>query len=216
MDVIVYFIIIMSLTSMTVLAFLVFLHEKEKRRIEEEKRNLVRKLEELEVSFTHRVNFEVEKYKEKDRKDIEKRIREILEKEYETKLDEWKRQEKERIEKMAIEEYGKQIFKKIGDKLAPFYILNKEGIIPHNLRFIGYPIDFLAFKGLEEQDYDNLEIYFIRIITSLDSINLSMKEEAIRNAILNHRIKWLDINVGNYIDEALQVEKNQNPCKQNY
>ena len=208
MDVIIYFIIIMSLTSMTILAFLVFLHEKEKRRLEEEKRNLVRKLEELEVSFTHRVNFEVEKYKEKDRKEIEKRMREILKKEYETKFDEWKRQEAEAIKEKAIEEYGKHILRKVGEKLAPIYILNNENINPRNLRFIGCPIDFLAFKGLEEQDYDNIEIYFIRIITELDNINPSLKEEAIRNAVLNNRIKWLDINIGNYIKEASQNEDN--------
>ncbi len=42
------------------------------------------------------------------------------------------------------------ILGKIAEHIVPFIIMSRLGINPRDLRFLGTPVDYIAFKGLSE------------------------------------------------------------------
>ncbi|MBQ4498332.1 MAG: Holliday junction resolvase, partial [Spirochaetaceae bacterium] len=65
---------------------------------------------------------------------------------------------------------------------------------PADCRFIGKPIDFIAFAGLEENDNVD-EILFIEIKTN--SSQLSPRERSLKEAVEKKKIRWVEFRVKN-------------------
>ena len=65
---------------------------------------------------------------------------------------------------------------------------------PADCRFIGKPIDFIAFSGLEENDSID-EILFIEVKTN--SSQLSQRERSLKEAVEKKKIRWLEFRVKN-------------------
>ena len=65
---------------------------------------------------------------------------------------------------------------------------------PADCRFIGKPIDFIAFAGLEENDNVD-EILFIEIKTN--SSQLSPRERSLKEAVEKKKIRWIEFRVKN-------------------
>jgi predicted Holliday junction resolvase-like endonuclease len=63
----------------------------------------------------------------------------------------------------------------------PFY--------PDEVRFVGSPIDLLAFEGVEDEEKD-ITIWFVEVKTG--SSKLSTRQQRIKDAILNNRVKWME------------------------
>jgi predicted Holliday junction resolvase-like endonuclease len=192
------------LSSIFILA-IVYINEKEKRELLRENTNLIKRIEDLEISFRDRLNFEIENYKKKDRKLLEEEIRKKMLSEMEEKLEDWKKEKEKEIVEKVLKDYGMYILKNLGEKFAPFYVMYKYKIDPRDIRFIGCPIDYIAFKGLEEKDYDNLEILFIKV--NQENRELTDREMAIKNAIENKKIKWLSIEIDKFLKENIDMEK---------
>jgi len=197
-------IVFILLSSIFILA-IVYINEKEKRELVQENSNLIKRIEDLEISFRDRLNFEIENYKKKDRKILEEEVRRKVEEEMEERFEDWKKEKEKEIIEKVIQNYGKYILKSLSEKFAPFYIMFKYEIDPRDIRFLGCPVDYIAFKGLEEKNFDNLEILFIKV--KGDERGLSDKEMAIRNAIENKRVKWLAIDSDKFLKENIDVEE---------
>ena len=65
---------------------------------------------------------------------------------------------------------------------------------PADCRFIGKPIDFIAFSGLEETDSVD-EILFIEVKTN--SSQLSQRERSLKEAVEKKKIRWVEFRVKN-------------------
>ncbi|MBO7135260.1 MAG: hypothetical protein J6V73_01390 [Spirochaetaceae bacterium] len=65
---------------------------------------------------------------------------------------------------------------------------------PADCRFIGKPIDFIAFAGLEETDSVD-EILFIEVKTN--SSQLSQRERSLKEAVEKKKIRWVEFRVKN-------------------
>ena len=81
---------------------------------------------------------------------------------------EWRMAEEDRIREDAIRRSTATILGTIGEHLAPLIIASNYGINPRDMRFIGTPIDFIAFKGLSEGEPD--EIVFIEVKSGKSSL----------------------------------------------
>lgn len=207
MEIVIFFIFFMIGLSFAIFFLLVFFNEKERRRLEMEKINLIRRIEELEISFQERLKFELERYKKEDRKTLEEEVREKLKREYELLLENWKKEEEKAIIEKTLKDYGSYITKKIGERIAPLYTFYKYNIDPLDIRFIGCPIDYIAFKGLESKDYDNLEVYFISVKTNKNKRFQNEREIAIKRAVEEKRVKWLDVEMTQFLDKILNIEE---------
>ncbi|MBO7421258.1 MAG: hypothetical protein J6U06_09090 [Spirochaetaceae bacterium] len=65
---------------------------------------------------------------------------------------------------------------------------------PADCRFIGKPLDFIAFAGLEETDSVD-EILFIEVKTN--SSQLSQRERSLKEAVEKKKIRWVEFRVKN-------------------
>ncbi len=70
------------------------------------------------------------------------------------------------------------------EQLAPF--LPGFDFKPTECRFVGKPIDFLVFKGMDEKDIN--EIVFVEV-KSGDS-KLSPIEKKVKEAVKNRKVRW--------------------------
>ncbi len=152
------------------------------------------------VYFIMKFNTKIDEYRRQDRVRLESELRSILEQEYKNRLDRWIMENEKNIRQDAIKKSSSVIIGKVGEHLAPLLIFEEYDINPKDIRFIGTPIDFIAFKGLEEQNYENVEIIFIEVKTG-KTTRLTEREKAIQDAINKGKIKWITIN-------TLEVMKN--------
>lgn len=65
---------------------------------------------------------------------------------------------------------------------------------PADCRFVGKPIDFIAFAGLEENDSVD-EILFVEIKTN--GSQLSQRERSLKEAVEKKKIRWVEFRVKN-------------------
>ena len=70
------------------------------------------------------------------------------------------------------------------EQLAPY--LPNFPFSPTEAKFIGAPIDFLVFKGLDDQRIE--EVIFVEVKSG--SARLNHNEHSLKDAIINKRVRW--------------------------
>ena len=75
------------------------------------------------------------------------------------------------------------------EQLAP-YLPNFE-YLPTECRFIGKPIDFLVFKGMDDKDIK--EIVFVEVKSG--NAKLTQHEKKLKEAIDKKRVKWVEYRI---------------------
>jgi predicted Holliday junction resolvase-like endonuclease len=105
---------------------------------------------------------------------------EAIKKEYEALFEKWKQEHEARIRQDAVQRSLAVTLGRVGEELAPLLIFKSYGIEPKDLRHIGTPVDYIAFKGLSEGRVD--EIVFIEVKTG-KSTRLSDIEREVKKAV---------------------------------
>jgi predicted Holliday junction resolvase-like endonuclease len=126
---------------------------------------------------------------------------EAVKKEYEALFERWKQEYEEKIRQDAVQRSLATILGRVGEELAPLLIFEKLGVGPKDIRHIGTPVDYVAFRGLSEGRVD--EIVFIEVKTGRSS-TLSDRERAVRRAVEEKRVSFAVINVKEELDRLLQ------------
>ncbi|MBS3162745.1 hypothetical protein J4467_02370 [Candidatus Woesearchaeota archaeon] len=75
------------------------------------------------------------------------------------------------------------------EQLAPF--LPNFDFSPTECRFIGKPIDFVVFKGMDEKQIE--EVIFVEVKSGASK--LSPQEKNLKEAILSGRVKWQEYRI---------------------
>ena len=75
------------------------------------------------------------------------------------------------------------------EQLAPY--LPNFPFSPTEAKFIGAPIDFLVFKGMDEQRIE--EVIFVEVKSG--AARLNHNEHSLKNAIINKRVRWHEYRV---------------------
>jgi Holliday junction resolvase-like endonuclease len=83
------------------------------------------------------------------------------------------------------------------EQVAPFLPDFPKDLKPSEARFIGKPIDFLIFKGMDEEHID--DVVFVEIKSGRSQ--LSQNERSLRDAINNKRVRWHE----HHIDQAISA-----------
>lgn len=113
---------------------------------------------------------------------IGKYLGKLLErKNFETKI------EQER--KDAIQRSRSVLGGQFAENLAPY--LPNFPFNPSECKFVGKPIDFIVFKGLDNKQTE--EIIFVEVKSGKSK--LSNTENSIKNTILNKKVKWMEYRV---------------------
>ena len=113
----------------------------------------------------------------------------IARREAQVSLVEWKQREEESIRQDAIKRSQSVIVGKVTEHVVPF--LPDFPWNPKDARFIGSPIDFLVFDGLDEGELR--DVFFVEVKTA--SSLLTNREKQIREAVEGKRIGWREVRI---------------------
>jgi predicted Holliday junction resolvase-like endonuclease len=126
---------------------------------------------------------------------------EAIKKEYEALFEKWKQVHEARIRRDAVQRSLAVTLGRVGEELAPLLIFKSYGIEPKDLRHIGTPVDYIAFKGLSEGRVD--EIVFIEVKTG-KSTRLSGVEKEVEKAVEEGKVRFLVVNVKEELERLAQ------------
>jgi predicted Holliday junction resolvase-like endonuclease len=111
----------------------------------------------------------------------------------------WKQEEEQKIRSDAVQRSQAISRGKVTEHIVPY--LPGFDFDPKDIRFLGTPIDLIAFKGLNTPTENLEEIVFIEIKTGRSV--LSSRERAVRRAVEEKRVAWRIINTDMEIPRPL-------------
>jgi len=112
-------------------------------------------------------------------------------------LDTWMLDKEQLIRKDAIEKSKSVNLGRMTEHFALF--MNGMEFNPKDARFLGHPVDFVVFDGLDEGDLRR--ILFIEVKTGKSQMNT--RERMVRDAVKNKMIEWVELKfAGTNGDEA--------------
>ena len=125
-----------------------------------------------------------------------------LQSEYEVKFQEWLFEKEREIREDAIKRSISTLLGMISEHIAPLFIAEKYEFNPKDLRFLGTPIDFIAFKGLS--DNNPQEIIFIEVKSGKTS-TLTPRERAVKRLVEEKKISWVTFNLREATERAVEL-----------
>ena len=90
------------------------------------------------------------------------------------------------------------------EQLAPF--LPDFKYLPTECRFVGKPIDFLVFKGMDNKNIE--EVVFVEVKSG--NAKLSPTERKLKQAIQNKKVKWKEYRVPLELTKNFDIEDIEN------
>lgn len=93
--------------------------------------------------------------------------------------------------KQAITQSRAVLGGQFSEQLSPY--LPDFNYSPTECKFIGKPIDFICFKGMDEKNIT--EVVFVEVKSGKKSNKLSPQEKNLREAIENKKVRWEEYRV---------------------
>lgn len=129
---------------------------------------------------------------------VRKEQRELALREARNKLNEWMQEHEKNIRRDAVQRSQAVTTGKVVEHLVPY--LPNFNYNPKDARFIGSPVDFVVFDGLNFDEDDQLTIVFVEIKTGMAT--LTRRERMVRDAIKAGRVKWVEWHASNELQQA--------------
>lgn len=169
-----------------------------------------RELQQLRAEFSARV-FEqaralFQSWREQELARERVQLEEVFRAQFEAWKQEWIQQYEEEIRRDAVARSAATLAGKIGEHLAPLFIFGQYGIDPRDLRFLGTPVDFIAFKGLSQGDPQ--EIIFIEVKTG-KTVSFTPKEKAPRKLVEERKVSWITFHLKQELDKLVKDVQEQ-------
>jgi len=141
----------------------------------------------LKGQIAVRVKDEIQAWRNKEIEAVKSEQRDIALREADTQLTAWKEKQEQLIRQDAIQRSLAVTIGKVTEHFIPY--LPDFSYNPKDARFIGSPIDFIVFDGLNDGEVKN--IVFIEFKTG-DS-TLSTRERRIRDAVQSGKVLWKEL-----------------------
>jgi predicted Holliday junction resolvase-like endonuclease len=131
---------------------------------------------------------------------LQKQLEQSIKQQYEAKLEMWKQQNEQMIRKDAIARSVNTLLGRIGEEFAPLLLADKYQVNPKDFRHLGSPVDYIAFKGLSDDNVDP-EVIFIEVKSGKSS-SLTERERKVRDAIRNGKVRYEVVSLNDLIGEV--------------
>lgn len=130
---------------------------------------------------------------------VRKEQRELAMREASNQLIEWKQVSEKIIRQDAIQRSQAVTVGKVTEHIVPH--LPNFNFNPKDARFIGSPVDFVVFDGLNDEESDQVRnVVFIEVKTGVSA--LTKRERLVRDAIKAGRVKWVEWNAARELQQA--------------
>ncbi len=116
-----------------------------------------------------------------------KRELRLMRREFESGFEEWRRRHERAIRKDAVQRSQAVTRGMVTEHLIPY--LPDFDYNPKDARFIGSPVDFLVFDGLDDDQLD--QILFVEVKTGASTLNA--RERRVRDAVRARRVEWVEL-----------------------
>lgn len=190
-------IVAIALVSLLIILVIVFIFQRRVERlvifIEQEKVRGVKQAQELAEKLFNQ-------WSQSSVNTIRNQITDTLKKEYEVRLETWKKQEEEKIRKDAIQKSINTLLGKIGEEFSPVLLSSRLGVNLKDFRHLGTPVDFVTFKGLSD-DVEDIEIVFLEIKSGKSS-GLIEREKRVRDAVSRKNVRYEVVNLKEIVGEV--------------
>ena len=110
----------------------------------------------------------------------------------------WRHEKIPEIREEAISKSRQILTGQFSEQLAPYF--PDFPYSPTEVRFIGKPIDFIVFKGMDDKEIN--EVVFVEVKSGKSRIN--KHERNLKRAIENGKVKWEEYRVKEEKKECLQ------------
>lgn len=111
---------------------------------------------------------------------------------FENHIKEWVEQKEKEIREDAISRSARTLSGKTLEKIVPF--LEKFKHDPHDIRWLGDPIDLVIFDGYSRNNHSNLDkITFCEIKSGDSTVNPSQKK--IKEIIEKKKVEWEEFKI---------------------
>ena len=97
--------------------------------------------------------------------------------------------EEHRIREEAIQRSRSVLAGQFSEQLAPY--LPDFPFNPSEAKFIGKPIDFIVFNGMDEKNID--EVVFVEVKSGKSSLNSN--ERKLKETIREKRVRWVEYRI---------------------
>jgi predicted Holliday junction resolvase-like endonuclease len=168
----------------------------------------------LKSTFEQRVHELFEQWKEDELQALRGQYETLSQKEAALHLSQWKQENETAIRKDAIERSRAVIVGKVSEHVVPFLPDFQHN--PKDARFLGSPVDFVVFDGLDAGEVE--KITFIEVKTGASS--LTKRERQIREAINRGAVAWEEIRLSSLRSDSdgevivgLAIETVDNVCR---
>jgi predicted Holliday junction resolvase-like endonuclease len=142
----------------------------------------------LSITMSRRVQAGINRWCENDRHVLETQLRQIAYGEARVELERWRQEQEQTIRLDAVQRSVAVTKGKVTEHIVPY--LPGFDLDPKDVRFLGTPIDLIAFSGLNASE--DVEIVFIEVKTGQST--LSPRERAVKKAVEAKRVSWRVIN----------------------
>jgi predicted Holliday junction resolvase-like endonuclease len=143
----------------------------------------------LKSAIETRAQERYEAWREKELQAIRKQYQDVTQKEAVLQFQQWKQESEGVIRKDAIEKSRAVILGKVTEHVVPFFPGFQHN--PKDARFIGTPVDFVVFDGLDDGEVRG--ITFVEVKTG--SSSLSTRERQVRNVIKRRSVEWEELRI---------------------
>jgi predicted Holliday junction resolvase-like endonuclease len=143
----------------------------------------------LRSEIETRARQQYEMWREKELQILREQYKEITQKEAVLQLQRWQQESEEGIRQDAIERSRAVILGKVSEHLVPFFPGFQHN--PKDARFLGTPVDFVVFDGLD--DGEVRRITFVEVKTGSSSLNT--RERQVRNVVKQRVVEWEELRI---------------------
>ena len=139
----------------------------------------------LSVTLSRRVQMGINRWRNEERQALETQLRQLANADARIQIERWKQQHEQEIRLDAVQRSSAVTRGKVTEHIVPY--LPGFDLDPKDIRFLGTPIDLIAFKGLNASA-EEIEIVFIEVKTGRSA--LSARERAVKKAVEQKRVSW--------------------------
>jgi predicted Holliday junction resolvase-like endonuclease len=181
--------IVLLLLAAAALVGLFYRYASLKAELESRAREQDERYTALKAQIETRARAQYEVWRESDLVAIKKQYEELTRKEAGVQFQQWRQESQVVIRKDAVEKSRAVILGKVTEHVVPFFPAFHHN--PKDARFIGTPVDFIVFDGLDDREVRN--IVFVEVKTGSSSLNT--RERQIRNAVKQGLVEWEELRI---------------------
>jgi predicted Holliday junction resolvase-like endonuclease len=139
----------------------------------------------LSITMSRRVQVGIYRWRNEERQTLETELKQLADADARLQIERWKQEHEQQIRVDAIQRSLAVTKGKVTEHIVPY--LPGFDLDPKDIRFLGTPIDLIAFKGLNAS-VEEVEIVFIEVKTGRSV--LSAREKAVKKAVEGKKVSW--------------------------